>query len=110
MAQVERALKAAQGRDRGPEPIIVVTVLGQKLVTRSGHVFANPDLGPIIVSTTQPVATAEQKAAALALWLSSPDTPPAYQVPASRFPRLADGCVSSSAPVQPTDTTKETDP
>ena len=107
MAQLERALKAAQGRDRGPEPMIVVTVLGQKLVTRSGHVFANPDLEPLVVSTTQPVATPEQKAAAFALWLSSPDAPPAYKFPASRLPRLADGCVSH-APVQPT-TIKEND-
>jgi hypothetical protein len=104
VAQLERALKAAQGRDRGPEPTIVVTVLGQKLVTRSGHVFANPQLEPIVVSTTTPVANPEQKAAALALWLSAPDAPPAYAFPASHLPRITDGCVDKEltpSPAQP---------
>jgi hypothetical protein len=89
---IERHLKAAQGKDRGPEPMLVVTVLGQKLVTRSGHVFYNPDVPPIVVSTIQPVATQAQRDAALALWLSSPTAPPAYHFPASRLPRIADGC------------------
>jgi hypothetical protein len=91
MAQIKRLVASAQGRDRGPEPIIVVNILGYRLQTKSGHVFCHPDMEPIVVSTVQPVATAEQKAEALRLYRSALDAPQSYAFPASRLPLITDG-------------------
>jgi hypothetical protein len=108
VAQIKRLVASAQGKDRGPEPIIVVNVLGYRLQTKSGHVFCHPEMEPIVVSTVQPVATDEQKAEALRLYLSALDAPQSYAFPASRLPLITDG-PPKDEPVQLTPNSEETE-
>ena len=80
----------------------LVTVLGQKWTTPSGHTFADPSAQTLIVYAL-PLAHRKPTPAQLreceALWLSDRTAPPAYLFPSHRLPAVEDGC-GSAAPLQ----------
>lgn len=95
MADIRRALASAQGKDHSRDERCLVTCIGSKHTTQSGHSFEHPEMETIVVHAigigfAEP--TDEQKAECRALWLSSSAAPAAYEFPSTRLPVLADGC------------------
>jgi hypothetical protein len=91
MAQIERALALARGRTVGPERMVLLTIVGVKFRTPSGHVVIPPDVEPFVVYAAGPndgVPTEKQKAEALRLWSTVPDCPNAFLFPERGKPTL----------------------
>ena len=94
MAQIQRLVSAAQGKDRTRDDLCLVTCIGSRLTTKSGHSFEHPEVETLIVHAigigfARP--TPEQEEACRALWLSSNTASSAYQFPSTRLPVLTDG-------------------
>jgi hypothetical protein len=112
MAQLERKLRAAQGKDRSRDTVCLVTCIGHRVTTRSGHSFENPACPTLIVHAlgvgyTAP--TKDQEEACRALWLTSSTASAAYKFPSTRMPVLADGCHSFTPSPAPAGEVQETD-
>jgi hypothetical protein len=112
MAQIQRLVASAQGKDRSREERCLVTVIGSRLTTKSGYSFEHPEVETLIVHAigigfAEP--TTEQEGACRALWLSSRTAPAAYQFPSDRLPVLADGCGSTTNPATPAGAAEETE-
>jgi hypothetical protein len=94
MAQLERKLRAAQGRDRDRGALCHVILIGHKLTTLSGWSFKNPHIRTLVryvvgAGYTRP--TRQQIRACGRLWLSSRTASASYRFPSTRLPALADG-------------------
>jgi hypothetical protein len=98
----------------GPETRCLVTCIGSRLTTKSGHSFEHPEMETLIVHTIGigwAAPTKEQEQACKALWLSSNTAPAAYLFPSTRLPVLEDGCGydKNPSPVTPAGAAEETE-
>lgn len=100
---IERQLKAAQGRDAGPVKLCVVTVIGAKL----NDVVQDVDCPPFVVHSIDPrngIPTEEQRQACLKLWAENPQAPASYSFPEDGWPALPE---KSDDPTTYTTTSEE---